>query len=445
MDIDEFRQIISLEHEITRVEFKPPFMLQNREMLAKVVRAVLAMANTRDGGKIIIGVEEKSKKLIPCGLSQEQEESLSYDNLSQHFSEYADPNVEFDTNILVDQEKRFLIINVKEFSLIPVLCKKEFNNSLSKNPQVILKKGQCYVRSTRKPESVEIPTQTEMRELLDLSIVKGIRKFISQANQAQLDIIVNDRKVQTKNELHEKPQTIPNMLSIEKLKFPPKIKTRGYWEFTIKPSISKDKRVPKILELKEILNKTQVQFGSWEFPFTENKDIKVKIDWIEQDFEWQHKLESWRFFQNGNFYDIYAIPSDWRDQSTVWTFPDSWEPLKEIGIGDIISTIHRFYEFSARLAMTEAGDEMMELDINLCRINGRSLIQDFPHKWPFDFKYSSSIDSFPIHNSIDRNELISNTQLLTINAAVDVFDRFGWNISNDNVHSLLNEIISKWY
>ncbi len=54
MDIEEFKQILSLGHELQRVEFKPPFSLCDKEMLAKVVRAIISMANTSDGGKIIM-------------------------------------------------------------------------------------------------------------------------------------------------------------------------------------------------------------------------------------------------------------------------------------------------------------------------------------------------------------------------------------------------------
>ena len=50
----------------------------------------------------------------------------------------------------------------------------------------ILRRGACYVRSRHKPETSEIPSEEEMRELLELAIDKGVRKFVTRAQKAGL-------------------------------------------------------------------------------------------------------------------------------------------------------------------------------------------------------------------------------------------------------------------
>ena len=50
----------------------------------------------------------------------------------------------------------------------------------------MLREGACYVRTRRKPETSEIPTQADMRDLLELAIEKGVIRYIEQARRVGL-------------------------------------------------------------------------------------------------------------------------------------------------------------------------------------------------------------------------------------------------------------------
>ena len=65
-----------------------------------------------------------------------------------------------------------------EFDDIPVLCKRAYGN--------VLRDGACYVRPRRKPETSEIPTQADMRDLLDLATEKEVRKYLERAQRLGL-------------------------------------------------------------------------------------------------------------------------------------------------------------------------------------------------------------------------------------------------------------------
>jgi hypothetical protein len=45
-----------------------------------------------------------------------------------------------------------------------------------------------YVRSRRQPETIEVQTQTEMRELLDLATEKAVAKFVRIATHTGIRI-----------------------------------------------------------------------------------------------------------------------------------------------------------------------------------------------------------------------------------------------------------------
>jgi predicted HTH transcriptional regulator len=178
---EEFKRLLARGHETNGVEFKGPGMRTAKPFLAKVVRAVLGMANRRDGGLVIIGVE--AKKLEPKGLSDEEAAAwLDYDHLSVSVNEYARPSVSFDLERFPFQDRIFVIINVHEFGDIPILCCKDFGGS----DKQTLKRGACYVRSLHKPETSEIPSEEAMRELLELAVDKGVEKFVKRARKAGL-------------------------------------------------------------------------------------------------------------------------------------------------------------------------------------------------------------------------------------------------------------------
>jgi len=145
--------------------------------VAKITRACMSMANRRDGGVVVVGVGEASKgELLLEGLKPAELATWRHDDLADTLSEYADPGLSFESQFLEYEGKTYLVIEVREFPDVPALCKRDY--------QDVLRKGACYVRTRRKPESVEIPTQEGMRDLLDLGIEKGVRRFLTQAHLA---------------------------------------------------------------------------------------------------------------------------------------------------------------------------------------------------------------------------------------------------------------------
>jgi predicted HTH transcriptional regulator len=181
MDKQEFSEIIGRGREQPGVEFKGGGSRKDKRLLAKVIRAVMGMANRRDGGRVIIGVQEdEGGAPIFNGVSPEDLLTWSYDDLADSLAQYVDPSVNFDLETVEYEGKTFVAILVHEFEDIPVLCKKDYPD--------VLRAGACYVRTRRKPETLEVPTQADMRDLLELAIDKGIRKFVTRARAGRLDL-----------------------------------------------------------------------------------------------------------------------------------------------------------------------------------------------------------------------------------------------------------------
>jgi predicted HTH transcriptional regulator len=179
----EFETILERGHETQGVEFKAPGNRRNQGFLGGVTRAILGMANRRGGGLVIIGVETDQESIDPVGLDDDQASSwLQFDSLSAAVNEYATPSVRFDVESQHRLGNTFIIIRVYEFDEIPILCRKDLH--APRRRDLILRRGACYVRSHHKPETSELPSEQEMREVLELAIDKGLRKFVARARDA---------------------------------------------------------------------------------------------------------------------------------------------------------------------------------------------------------------------------------------------------------------------
>src|SRR6266851_4263278 len=97
---EQFEGFLALKHEIPEVEFKGPGPRGDDYLRAKVARAVMGMTNKRDGGIIIIGVEERGSVLNPVGLSQADADSWRRnDHVIDALAGYMNPPASFDLSI----------------------------------------------------------------------------------------------------------------------------------------------------------------------------------------------------------------------------------------------------------------------------------------------------------------------------------------------------------
>lgn len=73
----------------------------------KLTKSILAMSNIRDGGMILIGVNQDGNKFHLEGLNKEHEKSYNYDLISAHVASYADPYTRFSLKYVTYDHKGF--------------------------------------------------------------------------------------------------------------------------------------------------------------------------------------------------------------------------------------------------------------------------------------------------------------------------------------------------
>lgn len=191
MEKEKFIDLTQLAKERRNLEFKRSTPWGSSDFKAKIVKSILAFSNVRDGGAIVIGVERQADQTYTFkGISQEHLSTYSEDHISSIVAEYADPYAKFILEKAEVDGNTYLIILVSEFDEIPVICKRDGASNL--------RKGAIYTRTYRIPESAEVPSQTELREILEMAIDKGIRKYLER--QARLGVSLSSPTIVSDDE-----------------------------------------------------------------------------------------------------------------------------------------------------------------------------------------------------------------------------------------------------
>jgi predicted HTH transcriptional regulator len=172
MNKDQFLEIVATGREGRNLEFKRSMPWDTTEWKTKLVKSVLAFSNVRDGGRIIIGVEERDGGEFQfTGMTDEHFATYNQDDVDSEVAKYADPYARLSVNKVPVDERKFVVLEIEEFGEMPVICKR--------NGASNLRTGAIYTRPYGKAETVEVPSQTELREILELATDMAARKLIA--------------------------------------------------------------------------------------------------------------------------------------------------------------------------------------------------------------------------------------------------------------------------
>jgi len=221
-----------------------------------------------------------------------------------------------------------------------------------------------------------------------------------------------------------------------------KIRSRGYWKVVIHPATFIENRVNDIANLYPILEKTSVQLRGWDFPHLDAKrELHIDSDWIGQEIEWEHYLQLWRFYQSGQFVHFSGMTEDWVKESGLLSPHYDWSPGQYLSVKSALFQYSEVFEFAARLALTEAGDEGMHIEVTVSGLDGRELRLEGYNRMPFvPGRYKATIQKLPYKVDLSRVQLVTEQRELALKPAVGLFKRFGWNASLEVLRDMQDEL-----
>ncbi len=138
---------------------------------------------------VIIGVGEgAAHKPMLLGVDDSDLATWNFDDLAASLAPIADPAIRFRVSTPEHAGRRYMCIEVDAFDDIPVMCRRQYPRHARRGDLLVLREGAIYVRSRRKPESVEIPSSTEMRELLELATERRMASMLGTVGRAGLTL-----------------------------------------------------------------------------------------------------------------------------------------------------------------------------------------------------------------------------------------------------------------
>lgn len=403
---DQLAAIIEAGYEQRGVEFKSAGNRTDRAFFAIVARAVLALANQRDGGHVIIGLSEEGIDAAGSGLSDEQlGQWLSFDDVSDQINAYADPPVRVQLGRgQLPNGRPVAIIEVAEFSEIPILSKKDY-------PQRITAK-QLYTRSMAKPESSASLTQNELREVIALATEKQLARFLETAQRVGVQLGPTgvtgardrfaDQIRQARDAGFHLDRVLPQMVT------------------TIRPETFDARRIP-FTELLPAVQQATVRRRGWPFPWVQHPTNGR--NWVGEQITSMHP-ETWQFYESGQFYDCRAIEQLGPDSDG---FLDDREPIN--GYLPIWMPVLHFtevFEFAGRLQRLLFDGQRLRVELALYNIRRFVLVTAHPRRSGLHGTYAYNDDIWDYEIDLSTEDGLTSPRELAVDAALDLLQRFNW-------------------
>jgi hypothetical protein len=394
---EEYRTIIYAGKEDQNREYKRSFPWNRKtdgRTMAKVAKTILAMSNLRDGGHIVIGIQENDDKTYTAtGVQDAHITTFSYDDVADFVRKYAEPYAKFALEVVTLDEHKFVVISVSGFDEIPVICKDSYAD--------ILKVGTVYIRpSSGRPQSAPISNYVDMRDLLDLSVDRGIRRFLERQSR------VGQLGIESEEKFAEQVGQFADTVPLEK------IKSRGYWEVIIRPSRFVTERIKTLPECERLVEKNQIRLRGWYFPHFDKREVRRGLDYIETHISFNGITEAWRLYQSSQLVFYSVIREDWAEEMT-WLTPQQRADLPPEGKLEALSALRRLseiYEFATRLTQEGVLGEQVVISINIVGTHGRELFIDSFERALWPGQYICETTELPREVTVSAEDLIANSR-----------------------------------
>ncbi len=365
----DFDRFIEETGESDKIDAKGPMTWDNGPESASLAKDIAAFANTKDGGVIVIGKSENDDRSFQLdGLTEQQASTFETTKVATWVNNRFSPPISLTCHTYHYKRRIFIIITIDEFTDIPHLCVREFQDP-SNNKKHILKDRTIYVR-TANAESSPLGSVDELRALIGLATAKRGHEMLSMFSSILSGNPLLPNKTAEERFLEEL-SAIKEGLG-ESFSIP---LHQGAWMLLIRPASFN----PQLFEddtqiIEQLIRRNQVRFRS-DFP-----PLQRGTHMREWGLCHENNRETWGLTTSGQFILIRPYIENSREYKSPWKdmLGQPTEPElpsgKWMDIKPSLLTIAEFFAFAERFVREYGVGERMHFEIRATAINGRHLV-----------------------------------------------------------------------
>lgn len=362
MTDDEIRRLILLKSEGPNLDYKAGFTWSkdNRDKKYELIRDLIALANTKDGGRVIFGVRDEDLELV--GVSAEIFESIDPTDVVSMLHDNGAPKARCTVFKRDIDGRKVIVFDVGEFDETPIICTKGIS-SLDGTKRVILRQGAIYIR-TGAGSTEEISAPDDMRSLIARAVARKADELLKSFSD-----ILTGRPVHLGESAAASYE--PEVAAAETFlhsKLGPDL-TTGHFEVIAYPTVYNAKRIGTIPEVAEAVRQSEVRLRGWNFPHTDKQNAGPFANGFQSatiSHLFGRYVEGYRVYQSGLLLWKRAFWEDAEDKKSK-----DGRPLLSF-----VSAIYSFTEyllFLSRFYERIAPEATLRFAITLRGCDGREL------------------------------------------------------------------------
>jgi len=187
-----------------------------------------------------------------------------------------------------------------------------------------------------------------------------------------------------------------------------KIKTRGYWKLAIEPIKPINNFFDHPTDVVKTIEQNKIGLRGWSYPHlprenSDNEEVCIKSDRVDALIDYNHLIESWTFFQSGQFIHLLGLREDWLKESD-WFERDSYlrkiEPMSILNFTGATLTLAEMFKFVTNISKLKKYEGKIKLNISLNNINNRKIQNIDQSRVPFYGNYSATTNEITVIEKI---------------------------------------------
>lgn len=401
---DIVRDLIAVGGETRNLDYKGPTPFgPGRPEKAELIRDIMCLSNTQNGGHLLIGVAETVTGYDPVGLNSADRATYDQTAIADAARLYCSVVPDFVVRKAEFDGRTFVLIEVSEFDTSPIVCTRDQHTSDGRT--LVLRAGTVYARTTG-ASCEPIQTAEDMNGLIELATTKSATKWMGQFR----DLLQGAGVAALPPGGQPSPPHPPGIdqaeAFFEEQQLAPPFWQVAMWPIEGGPNLSRR-------QITNALAGASVLIRGWDMPHFDTAGQASFEDGIQSATHWRVHHEAFRAQRDGLFV--------WRDR--MWEDLEGYE-----GKVDFISVIWSFTEFllfASQYASRALEGQTVVLEVVAAGLHGRELVSTRPGPI-LSQQYTSELAEFRDLRKLSAIELVTDHLSIARDMAREFFELFNW-------------------